>query len=67
MQCCHVAVFMYSPNDCSGYQHSLGEGSFPEIRDDSTTKQLVLDIQHTDVHCKRYFRVSVAGKFWLGL
>ena len=26
MQCCHVAVFMYSPNDFSGYQYCLGGG-----------------------------------------
>ena len=26
MQCCHVAVFMYSPNYLSGYQHCLWEG-----------------------------------------
>ena len=26
MQCCQVAVFMYSPIDFSDFQHCLGEG-----------------------------------------
>ena len=42
MQCCHVAMFMYSLNDFSGYQHCLGEGGggggLAQIRNDSTTK-----------------------------
>ena len=37
-QCCQVAVFMYSPIDFSGFQHCLGEGGLPKIRNDGTTK-----------------------------
>ena len=69
MQCCQVAVFMYSPIDFSGFQHCLGEGGLPKIRNDGTTKLMMtgyFDIQNTNVHCKRYFRIC-PRKYWPGL
>ena len=38
MQCCQVAVFMYSPIDFNGFQHWLGEGGLATIRSDGTAK-----------------------------
>lgn len=38
LQCCPVAVFIYSLNDFSGYQQCLGEGGLPKLHNDGTTK-----------------------------
>ena len=31
VQCCHVAVFMYSGNDSSGFQHTWRRGEFKKL------------------------------------
>ena len=53
MQCCHVAVFMYSPNDFSGFQHCLGEGGggVPQICNDSTTKLMTNGYRYPEHKC----------------
>lgn len=55
MQCYHVAVFMYSPKDFSGYQHCLGEGEgvgLPNIRNGSTTKLIATAYRYPEVQHK---------------
>ena len=40
MQCCQVAVFMYSPIDFSGFQHCLGGGGgLQKIYNDGTARE----------------------------
>ena len=50
-QCCQVAVFMYSPIDFSGFQHCLGEGGLPKIRNDGTTKLMTTDYRYPEHKC----------------
>ena len=77
MLCCHVAVFtkivyMYSLNDCSGYQHCLrvcvgvggGGGSKNIVHNDSTTKLMAtghryLEDINVHVHCKCHFCICL--------
>ena len=51
MQCCQVAVFMYSPIDFSGFQHCLGEGGLPKIRNDGTTKLMTTGYRYPEHKC----------------
>ena len=50
-QCCQVAVFMYSPIDFSGFQHCLGEGGLPKIRNDGTTKLMTTGYRYPEHKC----------------
>ena len=51
MQCRQVAVFMYSPIDFSGFQHCLGEGGPPKIRNDGTTKLMTTGYRYPEHKC----------------
>ena len=63
MQCYHVAVFMYSPNDFSSYRHCLGErgggGGRLRIRNDRTTKLVATGYKCPKHNCtlQRLFRI----------
>ena len=54
VQCCPVAVFIYSPNDFSSYQHYLGEGrggGLPKLRNDGITKLKVTGDRFSEHKC----------------
>ena len=69
MQCCHVAVCVYVQSEChfSGCQRCLGEGGFQTFAMTAAPclRRLVIDVQNTNVHCKRYFR-TYPRKYWPG-
>ena len=59
LSCCYNCMFMYSPNDFSGYQHCLG---VPKIRNDSTTKLMATCYRYPEHKCTLQVLFSYLSK-----